>query len=485
MGQEQPPHAADEVTRRAEARVGQVVRGRWRLDVLLGVGGMAAVYAATHRNGKRVALKVLHPDVSTIAEMRRRFVDEGYAANRVGHPGAVSVIDDDVAEDGCAFLVMDLLEGETLESRLHRCGPMTPAELLPIVDELLDVLAAAHDKRIVHRDVKPDNIFVTNDRSVRLLDFGIARLAEPGRPRTTQAGTAVGTPPFMPPEQARGHGEALDGRSDVYAVGATMFFLLTGRQVHEAETANEELLLAMTKAAPSLATLEPSCPKEVVELVDRALAFEQADRWQSARDMQAACRSIAASLGTDAFAPSDDLVASSSAESSLSVAYLTPRRRASRIFGTAAGLRGRLLLGAAGAAVAVVALLISNRRTSHSPAPGAPSADLPVATENLASTAELPAPVPSSAPFVAPAGSESVAQAPERAMPPPAKVDRPHTVKVEPRPEAVGASSETKAEPSTPVVAASAAPPEVPVIEVAPPAEQAPPAEVDPLDRRK
>src|SRR5262249_19244525 len=160
-----------------------------------------------------------------------RFVDEGYAANRVGHPGAVSVLDDDVAEDGCAFLVMDLLEGETLESRILRSGPMAPGELLPIIDGLLDVLAAAHDKAIVHRDGKPGNGFITKERAVRLLDFGIARLAEPGRPRTTQAGTAVGTPPFMPPEQARGHGEALDGRTDVYAVGATMFFLLTGRQV--------------------------------------------------------------------------------------------------------------------------------------------------------------------------------------------------------------------------------------------------------------
>src|SRR6185369_14125613 len=148
----------------------------------------------------------------------------------------------------------------------------------PIIDALLDVLAAAHDKGIIHRDVKSDNIFVTTDRGVRLLDFGIARLAEPGRPRTTQAGTAVGTPPFMPPEQARGYWEALDGRTDVWAVGATMFFMLSGRQVHEAETSNEELLLAMTKAASSLATVAPTCPKVVVELVDRALAFEQNDR---------------------------------------------------------------------------------------------------------------------------------------------------------------------------------------------------------------
>src|SRR3954465_10533025 len=104
---------------RAEARVGELLCGRWRLDSLLGVGGMAAVYAATHRNGKRIALKMLHGEVATNTEVRQRFIDEGYAANRVGHPGAVSVIDDDVSEDGSAFLVMDLLEGETLETRLQ------------------------------------------------------------------------------------------------------------------------------------------------------------------------------------------------------------------------------------------------------------------------------------------------------------------------------------------------------------------------------
>src|SRR5215813_6666059 len=116
----------DSTAERAQGRVGTVLKEKWRLDSLLGVGGMAAVYAATHRNGKRVALKMLHTELSTNTEVRQRFVDEGYAANRVGHTGAVSVIDDDVAEDGSAFLVMDLLEGETVETRLHRRGKLWP-----------------------------------------------------------------------------------------------------------------------------------------------------------------------------------------------------------------------------------------------------------------------------------------------------------------------------------------------------------------------
>src|SRR5262249_14371499 len=120
--------------RRAKERVGQVLRERWRLDALLGVGGMAAVYAATHRNGKRVALKMLHPELSSLDHMKHRFLDEGYAANRVGHAGVVSVLDDEVADDGAVYLVMDLLEGETLDERLRRVAAIEPAEVLRIAD---------------------------------------------------------------------------------------------------------------------------------------------------------------------------------------------------------------------------------------------------------------------------------------------------------------------------------------------------------------
>jgi serine/threonine-protein kinase len=293
---EKIPVAADERVERALLQVGMVIRDRWHLDAVLGVGGTAAVFAATHRNGKRVALKMLHPELSASAEMKQRFVDEGYVANSVGHPGAVSVIDDDVTEDGHVFLIMDLLEGETLDQVMNEGGWLKPARVLTIADAVLDILAAAHDKGIVHRDVKPDNIFVTRDGQVRLLDFGIARMSTPGRTRTTQTGTPIGTPAFMPPEQARGRLEQLDGRTDLWALGATMFYLLTGRDVHEAETVAEELLAAMTKHAPSLREVAPELPTPLMELVDRALAYERSDRWASARDMQLAVRRVEALL---------------------------------------------------------------------------------------------------------------------------------------------------------------------------------------------
>src|SRR5215813_9714153 len=121
------------------ARVGRVLNGKWRLDALLGVGGMAAVYAATHRNQKRVAVKILLPELSNDGEVRARFLREGYAANTIGHPGAVSVLDDDVTEDGSAFLVMELLEGETVEARWERKGnQLDLIEALTVADQLLD-----------------------------------------------------------------------------------------------------------------------------------------------------------------------------------------------------------------------------------------------------------------------------------------------------------------------------------------------------------
>jgi serine/threonine protein kinase len=257
---------------------------------------MAAVYAATHRNGKRVAVKMLHPELSRDGEARRRFVDEGYVANRVGHPGVVSILDDDIARDGAAFLVMDLLEGETLDIQVTRKGRLEPLELLALMDDLLDVLAAAHAKGIVHRDVKPNNIFVTRRGQVKLLDFGIARLADPSHPRTDEPGMTMGTPAFMPPEQARGQAEQLDGRTDLWAVGATMFMALTGGQVHEAESASEELLAAMTRTAPSLGSVAPDLPVALIGLVDRALAFRQENRWPDAAAMQCALREVHASI---------------------------------------------------------------------------------------------------------------------------------------------------------------------------------------------
>lgn len=290
--QDAPTRVLDSLTLRARGRVGSTLRAKWRLDQLLGVGGMAAVYAATHRNSSRVAVKLLHFEVSANPEIRSRFMREGYAANSVGHPGAVQVIDDDVAEDGSLFLVTELLDGETLEDRRLRFGGRLPEdEVLAVFDQVLDVLIAAHAKGIVHRDIKPENVFLTRSGQVKVLDFGIARLREvPNSSIATQGGSTIGTPSFMPPEQARGLWDHVDGRSDLWACGATMFVLLSGLPVHHGRTPNEVLLSAMTNPAPRIASVLPGVPAGLAHAVDRALAFDHAKRWPDARRMQEAIR---------------------------------------------------------------------------------------------------------------------------------------------------------------------------------------------------
>jgi len=284
-------------TQRARARLGSFVRDKWRLDHLIGVGGMACVYAATHRNNKRAALKMLHPEYSDDATVRERFLREGYLANSVGHRGVVVVDDDDVTEDGAVFLVMELLDGETLAERVRRKGRLPIEEVLAVADQVLDALAAAHAGGIVHRDLKPENLFLTRDGAVKLLDFGVGRLGELEAGVTnTLSGQTMGTPAFMAPEQARGRWGEVDARTDLWALGATLFTLLTGEYVHEADTVNETLALAAIKSARPIGLLRPDLPARAAALVDRALAYARSDRFPDARSMQAETRAIYAAL---------------------------------------------------------------------------------------------------------------------------------------------------------------------------------------------
>ena len=291
----------DPFAQTARMRIGQVLREKWRLDSLIGVGGMAAVFAATHRNGKRVAIKILHPQIAVDQTVEARFLREGYVANSIGHDGAVSVLDDDETDDGSVFLVMELLEGETLDARAARFGGRLPtAEVVALSEQLLDVLVAAHAKGIVHRDIKPENLFLTKKGQLKVLDFGIARLLElAGSTAATKTGSMLGTPAFMPPEQALGYVKDVDQRSDLWAVGATMFTLLSGEAVHHARTVNEQLVSAATKAARSVGEVAPNLSASLVGVIDRALAFEQAERWSTALDMLDALRASSSLTGSE------------------------------------------------------------------------------------------------------------------------------------------------------------------------------------------
>ncbi len=271
----------------ARDRLGQTLGGKYVLEDVLGVGGTAVVYRAKRPDGTVVALKMLHDYLCKSDEVCRRFKREAYVANILEHSGTVRVLDDGTTDDGVAYLVLEPLDGESVEERRLRFGGQLPLEeVFVIAEQLLTVLEIAHAKNVVHRDIKPSNLFVDEDLRLKVLDFGIARIVDDGSSTSTKTGQMVGTPAFMPPEQALSRPRDVDARTDLWAVGATMFTLLSGQHVHLAESSSEHLVKAATLHARSLAKALPGVPANVEALVAKALAFSKEDRWSSARAMR-------------------------------------------------------------------------------------------------------------------------------------------------------------------------------------------------------
>jgi serine/threonine protein kinase len=274
-----------------QEKLGCVLRSKWTLEQVLGSGGMATVYRASHRNGARVAIKILHREIAEDEQLRARFLREGYIANRVEHEGVVKVLDDDVDEaTGLAFIVMELLVGENVEQRRRRKGGrLAPHEVLSIGYHLADVLSAAHETGVVHRDIKPENVFLTATGVLKVLDFGIARLREiSGATASTLHGTWLGTPAYMAPEQARGLSEEVGPWSDIYGLGATLFELASGEPVHVGRTTAEQLIAAAMQPARSLGEAAPDAPEDLIFAVDKALAFEPGARFATMADVRTA-----------------------------------------------------------------------------------------------------------------------------------------------------------------------------------------------------
>jgi serine/threonine-protein kinase len=276
----------------ASGRVGTTLNDKWTLERLLGVGGMGAVYAGRHRNGATAAIKILHPELARNKVVRERFLREGYAANKVGHPGVVKVLDDDVVssgpDEGAAYLVMELLVGESLQDRLEGGEPIDEREFLTIADGVLDVLQSAHKHGVVHRDLKPENLFFARDEGgktrIKVLDFGLARLLQ--EQTITTYGLVLGTPSFMAPEQAAGKTPEIDGRTDLFALAATAFRLRTGRRIHEGDDPIDLVKKMATAPAPSLRSVEPGASEPFSRVIDKALQFKREDRYANAAAMQ-------------------------------------------------------------------------------------------------------------------------------------------------------------------------------------------------------
>ncbi|HTS79772.1 MAG TPA: protein kinase [Myxococcaceae bacterium] len=273
---------------------GTVVADRYRIQELVGRGGMGAVYRAEHLTlGNTVAVKVLRASHGAHPDIVRRFQREAVAASQIRHPGIVEVTDFGRTRDDRFYLAMEFVDGETLARRLARLGPLASTEAVTLVRSLAQALGAAHARGIYHRDIKPENVLLTPDGHAKLADFGIARLAEgPRDARETAAGLIFGTPHYMSPEQAAGQKQ--DGRSDVYALGVLLFELLTGAPPFVGASATHVLaahLLSPVPRLPAQGSHGP-IPSTLADLVGRMMAKEAAERPATMAEVEAALDAV-------------------------------------------------------------------------------------------------------------------------------------------------------------------------------------------------
>jgi serine/threonine-protein kinase len=272
-----------------EALVGSVVAGKYRVDRVLGRGGMGAVFSATNVTiGKRVALKFLTREAARDKSATERFQREAEAAGVVESEHIVHVFDSGTSEDGLPFLVMELLTGEDLRTRLQREGMLSVAQAIDIATQVLRGLVRAHAAGIIHRDLKPDNVFLCRRDDgtllVKIVDFGISKLSHGRAAKTlTRRGTVLGTAYYMAPEQAQAV-EKVDQRADLYGVGTILFEMLAGRPPHVAPTHEAVLVAICTKDAPDVRTLRSDVPLGLARLLERALARDRNERLASAED---------------------------------------------------------------------------------------------------------------------------------------------------------------------------------------------------------
>ncbi|MGQ0648413.1 MAG: serine/threonine-protein kinase, partial [Gemmatimonadaceae bacterium] len=256
--------------------------GNYRVVEKIGDGGMGTVYRAIDQMlDREVALKVMKPELSRQTALNERFRQEAIALARLNHPHIAAVYGlERNGED--LVMVMEFIRGETLESIVQRSGRVAWARALELCSDVLEALDHAHDKGVVHRDIKPANIMLTRDGMVKVMDFGIARIL--GRSRQTRVGAAVGTPMYMSPEQLKG--EEVDGRSDLYSLGAVLFELVTGRMAFEADSDYELMMKQLNDPPPPVRSIVSEVPETVEDVLQRSMAKRREDRYRHATDMR-------------------------------------------------------------------------------------------------------------------------------------------------------------------------------------------------------
>ena len=390
---------------------GEMLDDKYRIDRLLSMGGMGAVYVGTHvLLKKRVAIKVLRTEFAGAADMVVRFQREAVAASAIGHDNIVSVTDMGQTRGGVAFLVMELLEGRSLAAAIRDEGPLTIAAAADIASDLLGAIGAAHRAGIIHRDLKPENVFLSlregRGEVVKILDFGISSItqAEPDK-RLTVTGLVIGTPSYMSPEQARGDKE-ISGATDVYSAGVILYEMLCKQLPYEATNYNVLMYRILSGEYVKLSMRQASVPEDLEAVVVEAMALDPRDRFASADDFADALgpfrsgssavytkqhtprpRSKAVSVQASSAAPptaeavTADTVAAPSTAPDLKPPVPPPRSRKGLALGLAAGL-----VVLVGGIAAVAYKLNAGPAKSAAPAPAPAPAAAPAA-------APAPAPV--------------------------------------------------------------------------------------------
>lgn len=307
-----------------KALVGKTLADRYRVEELLGAGGMGAVFRAHHTGLKRdVALKVLHPDIGARSDGARRFEREAQSASRLDHPGCVRVMDFGSTEDDMRYLVMEFLQGTDLSTMLGYAWE--PQRAVDVMMQIMDALGHAHENGVVHRDLKPENIFLTFDakgeQQVKLVDFGIAKLTDPGsaNERLTRTGVVFGSPRYMSPEQAAGG--TVDERTDIYAAGLIFYEMLQGRPPFESKDAGEMIRMQIMTPAPPLPDTVPS---ELAKVVLRMLSKAQDERPSKCAEVMASLDRIRDSIPVVGAAAPPEMVATPTAPISVTAGTMPP-----------------------------------------------------------------------------------------------------------------------------------------------------------------